>query len=71
VLRDTPTSREREIVLLSGGRLTNREIATALGLKASTVKWYWERIFLKLGARSRGDAIVAARHAGWLESHDA
>ncbi len=45
---------------------TNGAAAGGLGLTAETVKAYLRSAMRKLGARTRGEAVVAARRAGWL-----
>lgn len=60
------TQREVQIIKLAGDSLPNSEIASALGLSESTVKWYWQRIFEKLEVRRRSQAIKKARHIGLL-----
>ncbi|MES2257981.1 MAG: LuxR C-terminal-related transcriptional regulator [Pseudomonadota bacterium] len=58
--------RELEILRLSAANLDTREIAEALGLAESTVKWYWKRIFERLGVRRRALAVRAARLRGLI-----
>ncbi|OSP42607.1 hypothetical protein B7767_14675, partial [Streptomyces sp. 13-12-16] len=40
--------------------------AERLGVTAETVKAYLRSAMRKLGVRTRGQAVVAARRAGWL-----
>jgi DNA-binding CsgD family transcriptional regulator len=47
------TAREAEITLRLAEGLTDPEIARALGISTHTVRHHVERIFLKLGIRSR------------------
>ncbi len=58
---DGLTEREGEILSLIASGLTNREIATRLFIGNATVKTHINRIFAKIGARSRQDAIAYAR----------
>ena len=53
------TPREAEVAALLARRLTNREIAEALGISRHTVRHHAERVFTKLGVHSRRD--VAGR----------
>jgi WD40 repeat protein/serine/threonine protein kinase len=55
------TLREQEVLhgIING--LSNREIANQLVVTLSTVKWYVNQIYRKLGVRSRVQAIVRAR----------
>jgi DNA-binding NarL/FixJ family response regulator len=58
------TSREREVLALLAGGASNKEIALALALSISTVKFHVAAIIGKLGARSRVDAVAIAVRAG-------
>ncbi|MFP3566241.1 LuxR C-terminal-related transcriptional regulator [Paraburkholderia sp. SIMBA_030] len=58
------SDRERQILELTSKNFGNDEIATALGLAQSTVKWYWRRIFEKLGVHRRTAAVRLARQQG-------
>ncbi len=60
------TRREREILELLGENLTNQEIAERLTLALSSVKWYLQQIYQKLGAQDRRQAVSLARQAGLL-----
>jgi DNA-binding NarL/FixJ family response regulator len=50
--------REREIALLVGRGLSNKDVARELGLSPGTVKIHLHSIFMKLGERSRQRLIV-------------
>jgi DNA-binding NarL/FixJ family response regulator len=56
--------REREVLALLAGGASNKEIALALGLSVSTIKFHVAAIVAKLGARSRVDAAAIAVRAG-------
>lgn len=56
--------REREIFVEIARGSTNSEIATTLHLAESTVKSNVGRIFTKIGARDRVQAVILAFHAG-------
>lgn len=58
--------RELDIIRLTAGNMVSHEIADALGLTEATVKWYWQRIFEKLGVRKRALAVRAARGHGLI-----
>jgi LuxR family maltose regulon positive regulatory protein len=60
------SERELDIIRLTAGNLVSHEIADALGLTEATVKWYWQRIFEKLGVRKRALAVRAARAHGLI-----
>jgi DNA-binding NarL/FixJ family response regulator len=61
------TDREREILAAIGRGLTNTEIARDLFLAESTVKNYVGRIFAKVGARDRVQAVIIAYRAGLVD----
>lgn len=55
---------ERELLALLPGRDTNAEIARRLGVSINTVKTRLSRLYRKLGATSRDDALARARQRG-------
>ena len=61
------TLRERQIVSLLDQGLSNKEIATRLGLEVSTVKNHVHHTLEKLGAKRRGEGAWRARRTlqGW------
>jgi DNA-binding NarL/FixJ family response regulator len=58
------TSREEQVVALVTDGLSNRDVATELGLSEHTVKKYLFRIFEKLGISSRVELVLYAFHHG-------
>lgn len=60
------TARERDVVTLIAGGLTNPEIAGRLHLSETTVKTYVTAAFGKLGCDNRASAAVLADRAGLL-----
>ncbi|MBP2228770.1 DNA-binding NarL/FixJ family response regulator [Azospirillum agricola] len=58
------TDREREVFGLLATGATNKEIARRLDLAEVTVKFHTRRIFRKLGARNRADAVRRAQETG-------
>jgi len=58
------TTREREIVTLVGGGLSNEEIARRLIISPATARTHVSRAMLKLGARDRAQVVVFAYEAG-------
>ena len=62
------TQREQEILHLIVEGLSNKEIAQRLTVTLSTVKWYINQIYSKLGVRSRVQAMVRARELHLLTS---
>jgi two-component system nitrate/nitrite response regulator NarL len=54
------SQREVEVLTLAGQALSNRQIATQLGITEGTVKRHLRNIFEKLGAVSRIDAVNKA-----------
>ncbi|WP_145826511.1 response regulator transcription factor [Streptomyces sp. T12] len=58
--------REVDVLACVAAGATNGAAAERLGLTAETVKAYLRSAMRKMGARTRGEAVVAARRAGWL-----
>ena len=57
------SAREREVLQrLEGQR--DKEIAAALGLSAYGVRYHIRKLFAKLGARNRAEAVRRAREMG-------
>jgi DNA-binding NarL/FixJ family response regulator len=60
------TEREREVMALVAGGLSNDEIAARLVLSPATAKTHVSRIMTKLGARDRAQLVVLAYEAGMI-----
>jgi len=60
------SARELEVLRLISNGLSNREIAQELYLSIETVKWYNKQMFMKLGVRSRTQAVVKATELNLL-----
>lgn len=59
------SAREREVASLVADGLTNREIAQALEISASTVDFHVRHLLEKIGVRNRAQvAVWAAQHLG-------
>ncbi|MET9291810.1 response regulator transcription factor [Streptomyces sp. NPDC003077] len=58
------TSREREVLILVAGGLSNDEIAERLSVSPLTVKTHVNRAMAKLGARDRAQLVVIAYETG-------
>ncbi|QXJ21301.1 response regulator transcription factor [Actinomadura graeca] len=61
---DAVTGREREVLTLVGGGLSNAEIAAALHISAATAKAHVARLLTKLDARDRVHLVIAAYETG-------
>jgi DNA-binding CsgD family transcriptional regulator len=61
------TNREREVLELLATRRTSREIGEELFVSRNTVRTYQQRLYKKLPANSRDDAVIAARLTGALD----
>jgi DNA-binding NarL/FixJ family response regulator len=65
---DTPLSRrESEILQRVAYGATTKEVARDLGISAHTVKTHLERIFEKLGANDRAQAVAIALRRGLVD----
>ncbi|MFJ4904886.1 response regulator [Streptomyces sp. NPDC093249] len=58
------TAREREVLVLVAGGLSNDEIADRLDVSPLTVKTHVNRAMAKLGARDRAQLVVTAYESG-------
>ncbi|GGR68866.1 helix-turn-helix transcriptional regulator [Streptomyces humidus] len=58
--------RELDVLACVAAGATNAAAAERLGLRAETVKGYLRSAMRRLGAHTRGEAVVAARRAGLL-----
>jgi DNA-binding NarL/FixJ family response regulator len=57
---DVLTGREREVLALVGGGLSNEEIAAELFISVATARTHVSRAMIKLHARDRAQLVVAA-----------
>ena len=69
--RDDLTARERSIVEFIARGRSNKEIARELGVAPETIKTHLKRIFQKLSAESRAQAVVRAQSLGMLKTNGA
>ena len=58
------TDREREVMALAAGGLSNDEIAARLVVSPATARTHVSRAMIKLGARDRAQLVVAAYETG-------
>ncbi len=63
------TPKEREVLELTAQRFSNKQIAIALDVGQTTVKWHLKNVFSKLRAASRHHAIQRARMLGILAAY--
>lgn len=64
LVRAGVTDREREVLALVAGGLSNAEIAERLRLSLPTVKTHVSRLLTKLHARDRAQLVIAAYESG-------
>jgi DNA-binding NarL/FixJ family response regulator len=64
---DVLTDREREIMALVAGGLSNTEIGRDLHLSPATVKTHVNRAMMKLNARDRAQLVVLAYRCGLVQ----
>jgi predicted ATPase/DNA-binding CsgD family transcriptional regulator len=69
VLIEPLTRREREILVLLAQGYSAPEIAQQLTLALSSVKWYVQQMYRKLGVNNKQRAIIRAGELGLLETH--
>ncbi|MFJ2262076.1 response regulator [Streptomyces sp. NPDC087844] len=62
------TGREREVLALIGGGLSNTEIAERLSISVATAKTYVSRLLTKLDARDRVRLVIIAYESGLVAS---
>jgi LuxR family maltose regulon positive regulatory protein len=68
---DAITARERDILVMISQGFSNKRIARDLDISPETVKSHVKRIFLKLGASSRAEAVGRAGSLGLLQDRRA
>lgn len=66
VLIEALTQREMEVLSLLASGQSSRGIARGMTLAVSTVNWYLQQIYTKLGVNSRQDAVQRAQELGLL-----
>ena len=62
---DDLTAREREVLALLAQGLSNKQIASRLGVAEKTVKTHVSSVLAKLNVRGRTQAAVYAKERGW------
>ena len=71
VLVEPLTRREREVLVLLSKGYSAQEIAGQLTLALSSVKWYVQQVYGKLGVNNKQRAILRANELGLLETSSA
>jgi len=66
--RQVLSRRERSIIEFIASGRSNKEIARTLGVTPETIKTHVKRIFVKLSAESRAQAVVRAQSLGLLRN---
>ena len=64
IAADELTAREREVLELLAGGLSNRDIGDRLGIAEKTVRIHMTHIFDKLGVEDRTQAVITALQRG-------
>jgi len=64
---ETLTDREIELLRLVEAGLANKQLADALLISESTVKWHLHNIYSKIGVGSRTAAVARARELTMLK----
>ena len=68
--RENLTARELEILKLAAIGMSNKDIASKLGISQPTVKGYLVNIFSKLQVGSRTEAVITGLRAGYITLDD-
>jgi LuxR family maltose regulon positive regulatory protein len=66
--KETLTAREQSIIKFIADGQSNKQIARTLGVTPETIKTHVKRIFAKLSAESRAQAVVRAQSLGFLRN---
>ena len=67
-LVEPPTDREAEVLILAARGYTNKAIAVQLNISDRTVQGHLAKIFIKLQAASRTEAVMRAVSFGWISA---
>ncbi|HUF39371.1 MAG TPA: response regulator transcription factor [Anaerolineales bacterium] len=62
------THREAEVLTLAARGFTNKAIAVQLGISDRTVQGHLAKVFIKLQAASRTEAVMRAVSLGWISA---
>lgn len=65
--RQKAMTREGQVILLASEGMTDKQIATELGISVDTVGTYWKRILKRMGAASRTAAVARQIREGHSE----
>ncbi len=60
--------KEREVLELLAGNMSNKQIALAMDVSSETVKWHLKNLFGKLNAGTRKHLLDRARMMGILDT---
>lgn len=64
------SQRELEVLILVAAGFENAEMALVFRVTLSTIKKQLEKIFIKLKAKNRANAVFIAQHNNIISSHD-
>jgi DNA-binding NarL/FixJ family response regulator len=60
------SAKETETLVLAARGLSNRQIASSLGISVATIKRHLSNAYPKMGVSSRGEAVRSALQEGWI-----
>jgi len=65
-----PTERQLQILSMAAQGLNNKEIATEIYLSVGTVRIHMSKLFKRIGARGRTNAVAIALARGLIDYED-
>lgn len=68
--QNAPSAREAACLRLASRGLSNKEIASQLGVSEATAKTFLVRIMRKMGVHDRTQAVLIALERGWIDGRE-